>query len=267
MSVNTRTTRTKRNASDALDNATTNTATTNTTNTSNEPSNKTRLIILDDSQNSTDLGNLLYIAKPNPEQYKITLPTGSKNKCDPTKLSPLSVLYRPAELEVITSGSNFTVKNQDGQQWNLGSDLVSSQCWSPDQFTKIVKVTMTEMVNILKEKVGDCICKVEFTKLPDSTEMAILIRDGSKLIEQSNNSEKDKKGLFKKLYERSQMGEYRVMRGYIHRSENQEAQETETGMLKFVDAELRAQEKFPIRPINLRNIEALTFKLTRYELK
>lgn len=262
--------RIKRSASiAALDNSPLSSDTnTNTSANTSESSNKTRLIILDDSPNTTALGKLLSVVKPNPEQYMITLPAGSKNKCDTSKLSPSDLLSRPAELVIKTaSASGFLVKNQEGQEWNLAAELVSSQCWSPDQYTKIVKVTMTEMVTMLKEKVGDCICKVEFTKLPDSAEMSKLIREGAKLIEQTSNSEKDKIGMFKKLYERSQMGEYRVMRGYIYRSENQEAQETETGMLQFVDAELRAQGKYAIRPINLRNIEALTFKLTRYELK
>ena len=259
------TSRTKRNASDALDIPTT--ATSNSTN--NEPSNKTRLIVLDDTSNSTTIEALLNVQKPDPSQYFITLPAGSKAKCDPSKLSQGDFMCRPAELEIRAKiSSNFTVKNQDGNEWTLGADLVGTQCESPDQYTKIEKVTMSEMVTIFKESVGDHITKVEFTKLPDEKEMAQLIRDGAKLIEQSDKSEKEKTTLFKKLYERSQTGEYRVMRGYIYRSENQEAQETETGMLKFVDAELRAQgNKFPVRPINLRNIPALTFKLTRYELK
>ncbi len=254
------TSRTKRNASDALD--------THTATTTNEPSNKNSRIVLDDSSNSTTIAALLHVSKPDPSQYLITLPAGSKAKCDPSKLSPGDFMCRPAELEIRANiGTNFTVKNQDGNEWTLGADLVGTQCWSADQYTKTEKVTMTEMVTILKERVGDCICKVEFTKLPDTEEMAKLMLDGVKLIEQSGKSDKEKNVLFKKLYERSQIGEYRVMRGYISRSENQEAQETETGMLKFVDAEVRAQGKFAVRPINLRNIQALTFKLTRYELK
>jgi hypothetical protein len=125
---------------------------------------------------------------------------------------------------------------------------------------------MTTLATKLKEEVGDCICKVEFNKLPEASEMAKFIRDGSKLIEESNKSETEKNRMFKKLYERSQIGEYRIMRGYICRSDDQEAQETETGMLKFIDADLMAEGKFAIRLINLRNVQALTFKLTRYEL-
>ena len=123
---------------------------------------------------------------------------------------------------------------------------------------------MTKIVSILKDNVGDCICKVEFFKLPDIAETAILIRDGSKLIEQCNEPETKKVRLFKDLCERAQIGDYRVIRGYISRSDNQEAKETETGMLKFIDAELMAEGKFAERPINLRNIRALTHNLTRY---
>ena len=155
-----------------------------------------------------------------------------------------------------------------GSDWTLGSDLISSQCWSPDQFTgDIKKINRTEMARIIKEEVGDCICKIEFTKQPDPKEMAELIRDGSRLIEESDESEEKKTAQYKKLFDRTQYGEYREIRGYIQRSENQEAQETETGMLKFIDAELVAEgNKFATRLINLRSIDALTLKLTRHEV-
>lgn len=217
---------------------------------------------------------LINISKPDHEQYQVTLQSGQR--CDILKLTPNCLLYRPARIIVLSksAGNGYSVRNQDlyksgasGSDWNLDGSLICNQCWSADQYTKLEKITMTAMAAKLKEEVGDCICKVEFFKLPDASEMSKLIREGSKLIEESSNTETEKNRMFKKLYERSQVGEYRIMRGYICRAEDQEAQESETGMLKFVDAEAMAEGKFAIRQINLRNIQALTFKLTRYELK
>lgn len=226
---------------------------------------------------SKSFDDLIYVEKPDHEQYRVNLSTGQR--CDASKLSADSKLYRPARITVLragssVSGNSFSVRNQDlhkknapGADWALDASLISNQCWSPDQYTDIKKVTMTELASKLKEEVGDCICKVEFFKLPEASEKAKFIREGSRLIESSDLTEAKKTQMFKKLYESSQVGEYRIMRGYICRSEDQEAQETETGMLKFIDADILAEGQFPMRQINLRNIQALTFKLTRYELK
>ncbi len=225
------------------------------------------------SSESKTFEELIHVPVPDHSQYHVNLTSGQR--CDATKLNSDSLIYRPARIVILAkNGNSVNVRNQDlhksgkpGADWNLDSSLISSQCWSADQYSKIEKVTMTTLASKLKEEVGDCICKVEFFKLPEASEMAKMIRDGSKLIEESNESETEKNRMFKKLFDRTQIGEYRVMRGYIARSDDQEAQESETGMLKFVDAEAMAQGKFPIRQINLRNVQALTFKLTRYELK
>ncbi len=219
---------------------------------------------------------IIKIDKPDHEQHLVTITSGQR--CDPSKLMPNSLVYRPARIVVLAkaglTGTSFSVRNQDlhkagkpGSDWTLEPGLIASQCWSADQYTKVEKVTMTTLASKLKEEVGDCICKVEFFKLPEASEMAKMIREGSKFIEGSDASETEKTRMFKKLYERSQVGEYRIIRGYIARSDDQEAQETETGMLKFIDADAMAEGKFPVRQINLRNVQALTCKLTRYELK
>lgn len=238
-------------------------STSNVSNTSSAPSKKTKTEIKE------ELDLLLHIEKPDHTKFKVDVPAGKR--CDATKLDTNSFVYRPARIQILGNGR---VRNQDlyaenapGADWNLGSELISSQCWSADQYTRDEKIAMMAMVSLLKEQVGDGICKVEFLKLPDIIETAKLIQDGANLIESSDLPQTEKTRMFKKLCERAQVGEYRVMRGYISRSDNQAAQESETGMLKFIDAELMAEGKFSVRPINLRNIQALTFKLVRYELK
>ena len=217
---------------------------------------------------------LIKVEKPEDSfDYKVTI--GENSRCDSSKLKEGSIVYRPARIIIVNKNSNgLTVRNQDihkisgdSADWILGNKLIDDQCWSSDQYTKIEKVTMTKLATIIKEEIGDCVCKIEFTKMPDVGEMAKLIREGSLLIENSNTSETEKNKMFKKLYERSQEGEYRIIRGYIARSSDLEAEETETGMIKFLDAELFAQGKFAQRIVNLRTIKSLTFKLTKYLLK
>ncbi len=219
--------------------------------------------------------NLIELPKPDDElDQKVTVKDG--HRCDFTKIKDGSLLYRPARIIVLDKfkgSGDSRVRNQDlhksglDSDWNLGTDLISKQCWSPDQYTKVEKVTATVLAHKLKEEVGDCVCKVEFTKNPDPTEMANLIRDGSRLIEASGVSDAEKIKLYKKLFERSQKGEYRIMRGYIVRSEDMHMEQNETGMIKFLDADLLAKGEMAERMINLRSIVSLTYRLTKYQLK
>jgi hypothetical protein len=229
---------------------------------------------IEELNNIEEFDNLIKINKEQETNHNlITIKDGYR--CDPFRIKKGDLLFRPAKIIVLDSStSNYNVRNQDiykagnsNSDWNLSSELIGTQCWSADQYTKIEKVTMTELAHKLKEEVGDCVCKIEFNKLPDANENAKLIRNGAKLIEESNVSETEKSRMFKKLFERSQVGDYRIIRGYILRSEDQQIRETDTGMIKFLDAELMAEGKYAERLVNVRNIVALTFKLTRYELK
>ena len=227
------------------------------------------------SSTETDTGKsfdeLISIQKPDHSKYLVKVEP--KQRCDPSKLTENSLIYRPAKIVVLSNdGFIFKVRNQNlyksgtESDWNLDANLISTQCWSAEQYTKVIKLTMTVLASKLKNEVGDCICQVDFFKLPDPKKMTEIIKEGSKLIHESDVSDVKKDQMFKKLYERTCVGEYRVLRGYIARSEDQEAQESETGMLKFIDAEAMARGENCIRLINLRNIQAVTFKLTRYEL-
>ena len=223
-----------------------------------------------------EFDQLLTIPKPDdPLDCKVEV--GPNARCDPKKIKDGSILYRPARLIVLEKDRDQThsrVRDQglhkdgvNGCDWNLGKELIGDQCWTPDQYTKIEKVTSTVLAHKLKEEVGDCVCKVEFTKNPDPAEMARILRDGFRLIENATVSEEEKVKLSKKLYERSQKGDYRIMRGYIVRSEDMKLEQSDTGMVKFLDADLLAKGEMAERMINLRNIVSLTYRLTKYQLK
>ena len=218
-----------------------------------------------------DFNSLLEIKKPiDPLDCMVVL--SDNDRCDASKIKKNSLLYRPARIIYLSDDSTSSnVRNQDlhkagiDSDWSLGKSLISKQCWTADQYTKIEKVTMTQIASKLKDEVGDCICKIEFTKAPNVAEMAKLIQEGSAIIESSNTS--NKTILYKKLYERSQIGEVRIMRGYIVRSVDMQIEENETGMVNFLDADLMAEGKFAERLINTKNIISLTFKLIKYQLK
>ena len=77
----------------------------------------------------------------------------------------------------------------------------------------------TQMAAKIKNGVGDRLFKVVFTKAPEANAMADLIRSGSELIEKSDATAEEKRKAYKALWERSQKGEIRIMRGYIKRTE------------------------------------------------
>lgn len=217
--------------------------------------------------------DLLALPRPiDDHDCQVTVRKGQR--CDASRLKEGAILYRYARIVVLgKSGTSARVRNQDlhaegeDADWNLDSNLVDQQCWSPDQYTKVVPVTMTEMASKIKDEVGDCVCKVEFTKQPDAAAMAELLQRGATMIEASGLSAAEKKKHFKVLHQRSMQGDYRIMRGYLLRSEDQQMLETDTGMIRFIDADLLAQGKHCERQVNVRTIKALTFKLTKYILK
>ena len=226
-------------------------------------------IVVNNINTKIEFEKLLEMKKPDdPLDCLVTLP--ENKRCDETKIKKDSLLFRPARIVVL---GNDLVRNQDlykssiDSDWHLGTSLIGTQCWTPDQYTKIEKISITQIAHKLKEEVGDCICKIEFTKEADTTTMSSLIRDGSKLILDSNITDAEKDKMFSKLYERSKKGDIRIMRGYIIRSADLHMEQNDTGMIRFLDADLLAQNKMAERLINVRNIISLTFKLTKYQLK
>jgi hypothetical protein len=57
------------------------------------------------------------------------------------------------------------------------------------------------------------------------------------------------------------------MRGYIIRDDDMQIKQNDTGMIKFLDADILSKGEMAERLINLKNIVSLTFKLTKYQLK
>ena len=184
-------------------------------------------------------------------------------RCDPTKIRDGSLLYRPSRL-VVSNAKKSMVRiqelSEDNSEWNVSQDLIAVQCWTADQYTDVKKVSKPEMEEIIGD-VRDCVCKVVFTKMPNANEMAVFLREGSQLIESLETTEEEKVKYYKKLFECSQKGEYRIMRGYITKIED-------NGMIQFLDADLEAKgEVSACRSFYIKNIAELTLRLVKYVVK
>jgi hypothetical protein len=138
--------------------------------------------------------------------------------------------------------------------------LLRKQCWTPDQYARTKKVTAKEMQELITNEIGDCICKVVFNKLPDANDMADILREGSQQIEDLMTTDAEKHKLYKKLFERVQKGEIRIMRGYVLKID------VATGLVRFLDADIEANGDKPERAFYMKNVLEITLRLTKYVL-
>jgi hypothetical protein len=184
------------------------------------------------------------------------------DRCDPSKIQTGSLLYRPARL-VVLSAEDMCIRNQDlyeaGEDADItvGQNLLRKQCWTPDQYTNVQKVSHKEMHDLFTNDVGDCICKAVFTKLPNANEMATLLREGSQQIEDLEVTGAEKHKMYKKLFSRVQKGNIRIMRGYVLKID------AATGLVRFLDADLEENSE---RAFYMKNVLELTLRLTKYVL-
>ena len=200
------------------------------------------------------------IKPEDPFDCKVTV--GYGERCDPTKVQNGSLIYRPARLVVLDT-NDLCLRNQDlynaGEDSDImvGPNLLRKQCWTPDQYARTKKVTVKEMQELIMTDIGDCICKVVFNKLPDANDMATLLQEGSQQIEDLETTDAEKHKLYKKLFERVQKGDIRIMRGYVLKID------AATGLVRFLDADLEANGE---RAFYMKNVLELTLRLTKYVL-
>jgi len=198
------------------------------------------------------------IKPEDPFDCKVTV--GENDRCDPTKIQTGSLMYRPARL-VVLDAEELCLRNQDlyeaGEDADItvGQNLVRKQCWTADQYTHTKKVSAKEMHDVITSEIGDCICKVVFNKLPNANDMATMLQEGSQQIEDLTTTDAEKHKLYKKLFERVQTGDIRIIRGYILKID------VATGLVKFLDADIGE------RSFYVKNVLELTLRLTKYIVK
>ena len=200
------------------------------------------------------------IKPEDPFDCKVTV--GDGDRCDPTKVQNGSLIYRPARL-IILDAKDLCLRNQDlynaceDSDITVAPNLLRKQCWTPDQYARTKKVTVKEMQELIMTDIGDCICKVVFNKLPDANDMATLLQEGSQQIEDLETTDAEKHKLYKKLFERVQKGDIRIMRGYVLKID------VATGLVRFLDADLEANGE---RAFYMKNVLEITLRLTKYVL-
>jgi hypothetical protein len=215
--------------------------------------------------NSAQINKIFELRKPE-DPFDCKVSVGINDRCDPTKVKTGSLLYRPTRL-VVVDADNLTLRNQDlydageDSEIMVGQNLLRKQCWTPDQYTNVQKVSPKEMQELFTNKVGNCICKAVFTKLPNANEMADLLREGSQQIEDLETTDKIKHQLYKRLFERVQKGKIRIMRGYVLNIDV-----ATTGLVQFLDADLEANGEKAERAFYVQNVLELTLCLTKYVL-
>jgi hypothetical protein len=204
-----------------------------------------------------------FITQTKPEDpFDCRVVLSSGDRCDPTKVQTGSLMYRPARL-VVLDAKDLCLRNQDLYEAGEDADitvcqnLLRKQCWTPDQYTNTRQVTLKEMQDIITNEIGDCICKVVFNKLPNASDMATLLQEGSQQIEDLETTDAEKHKLYKKLFERVQKGDIRIMRGYVLKID------AATGLVRFLDADIEENGE---RAFYMKNVLELTLRLTKYVL-
>jgi hypothetical protein len=102
----------------------------------------------------------------------------STDRCDISKVGVGSVWTRHDSGEVTSIvGTTIYLKNNKGDEWNITAPLVSSQFSFADQWDEDIKVTRTEMINILKSN-RQTAMTVVYHKKPDGKKLAEILKGG-----------------------------------------------------------------------------------------
>lgn len=192
----------------------------------------------------------------NHQRYLVNL-TGEQ-KCDAKKLHSSDLIF--------SFGYYNTIKKHLEDNPDTELECISNDYCNSSQYTKIEKISFQMIANKLKEIMSDnIVCRIEYYEESDAENISMYMRCGSKLIEESGESESDMQQMYKKLFERIQIGTYCIREG-LFRRQDQKLDIILSGQLMFLDARYRTVDKPNIIPIRIRKIKAITYKLTRYEI-
>jgi hypothetical protein len=167
-------------------------------------------------------------------------------KLDASKLKVGDFMSRIQYMKVRSiNGDSCEVEDETGFTWTICNTILEAQAYSSHQFTKIEKVTRTELARIAEQDVRDAAMSCSFTKLPNQA-------DQEKLLAGADISTPAKR---KRIAKELGVGATRVMHCHITDSH-------ELGRLPVFDLEARGE-----RLVDLRSLEWLTYANTRYEVK
>ena len=167
-------------------------------------------------------------------------------KCSPKDFQVGDVLSRINYITVISvDDDSVEVRDTTGFQWTIGKSILENQAYTSNQYTRVEKVTRTELARLLEQDIRDSVFSCAFNKLPSADEQDAI-------LESADLSTGAKR---KRVAKDLQVGPERVMHAY--------AEDThELGRVPVFDLEANGH-----RLIDLRTIKWLTFRNVRYELK
>jgi hypothetical protein len=167
-------------------------------------------------------------------------------KCNPEELKVGDVMSRINYITVVSvDESSCTVRDTTGFEWEVGKTILENQAYTSNQYTKVMKVTRTELARLLEQDIRDSVFSCCFNKMPNLDEQDAM-------LERADLSSGAKR---KRVAKDLQVGSERIMHAY--------AEDThELGRLPVFDIEAQGH-----RLVDLRTLKWLTFRNTRYELK
>jgi hypothetical protein len=200
----------------------------------------------------------------------VTVNSEKEQKCDATKLKPTDIIYK----EITSKNIICTTMEKiipAGYEHDLND--ISNNYWTPHQYNEIKKTQTYNITRIINEVISHkYICNIEFFEEADNGEIMRLMKEGSKLIEESGESDFWKKEMYKKLLNRINLGKYKVKSGflkkqYITTQGFGNLTPSSKEMLMLIDANQLVNGEKMFIFVDEAKIKALTFNLTRYEVE
>jgi hypothetical protein len=169
--------------------------------------------------------------------------------CNIAQLKEGDYLSLTQYLKVIrTDGMRVHVKTVQGDTWQVDRAIVEKDCCHL-QFTKIEKVSLTELGRIIREDVKDAVFEVQFTKQQTVEAVAKTLEEIAPTLATCTAADRKRKA--KDLLS----GETRVMRCHFLGVDP-------NGRFRVIDLEANG-----LRLVDSRSLEYVVVKGIKYELK
>lgn len=178
-------------------------------------------------------------------------------KVEYSALRPGNRLSRTAYYEVVSvTGASAKVKNEEGFVFDIGRDIFQKEMYSATQFSKVERVSRTEMIDILANA-GDTVFTVSFHKQSTSENIAAAIKkiNGGRIATSAEIA---------KAIKEANKGEERQLTGYLV------SVETGFGRSRVIDLMIDKAtlgKGTNMREVDHRTLNWIIFKGVKYELK
>lgn len=184
--------------------------------------------------------------------------TTVEKKCKFDQIKVGDYLSETQYYEVFSvSDKEIAVRNARGLEMDVDRGIVEEGMYTCNQFAEEVKVSRTEMCEIL-EKVGDAVFTVNFNKQVKDKEVTDAIM--KTLLEEEEVDEAQLSKLVKKSVKDALKGQERTLIGFLIQSE------PKMGRSQVVDLQI-PEGKSGVRLVDHRTMNWLIVKNVKYSLK